>query len=164
YIFQQAFWLYLSTLLTPIIALLVLHHTNRLEESWVAGIFMALAYIYLAIGQIFDRARSRRSLTPTIDNIHPFALPFYMPGFILSVIALAVATSEKTLAIQIYSAGVILYALSGWLLHEALFIYPAAWLAAVPYYLLITLTPLEPRWYGLAWLPLIISYIAMGSA
>jgi hypothetical protein len=164
YIFQQAFWLYLSTLLTPIIALLVLHQTNRLDDSWIAWIFIAFAYIYLAIGQIFDRARSRCSLTPTIDNIHPFAVPFYMPGFLLSIIALAVASSEKTLAIQIYSAGVILYALSGWLLRETLFIYPAAWLAAVPYYLVITLTPLETRWYGLVWLPLIISYIAIGRA
>ncbi len=157
YIFRQAFWLFLSTILTPIIALLVLHQTDRLESTWVAWIFIAFAYIYLAIGQIFDRMKKTASL-----NVHPFAIPFYMPGFLLSVIALAVASTEKTLAIQIYSAGVILYALSGWLLRETLFIYPAAWLAAVPYYLILTLTPLEPRWYGLAWLPLIIIYIAIG--
>jgi len=157
YIFQQSFWLYLSTILTPIIALLILHQTDRFESTWVAGIFMALAYIYLAIGQLFDR----RSKTESSD-IHPFAAPFYVPGFLLSAIALAVASSDRTLAIQIYSAGVILYSLSAWLLREALFIYPAAWLAAVPYYLAITLTSLEVRWYGLAWLPLIIVYIAIG--
>ena len=156
YIFQQTFWLYLSTVLTPIIALLVLHQTQRFTSTWVAWIFIALAYVYLTIGQLFDRAR--KSLT----DIHPFAAPFYAPGFLLSAIALAVASSDKMLAIQIYSAGVVLYAISSWLFSETLFIYPAAWLAAVPYYLLITLTSLEVRWHGLAWLPLIIAYIAIG--
>ncbi|MEP7134399.1 MAG: hypothetical protein ABI904_05655 [Chloroflexota bacterium] len=157
YIFQQSLWLYLSTVLTPIIALLILHQTDRFESTWVAWIFIAFAYIYLAIGQLFDRTRK----TETSD-IHPFAAPFYAPGFLLSAIALAVASSDRALAIQIYSAGVILYALSAWIFREALFIYPAAWLAAVPYYLLITLTSLDVRWYGLAWLPLIVAYIAIG--
>jgi hypothetical protein len=160
YIFQQSFWLYLSTVLTPIIALLILHQTDRFESTWVAWIFIAIAYIYLAIGQLIER--SRRSLTSVVDDIHPFAAPFYAPGFLLSAIAIAVASSDRTLAIQIYSAGVILYVLSAWIFREAILIYPAAWLAAVPYYLLITLTSLETRWYGLAWLPLIIAYIAIG--
>jgi hypothetical protein len=90
------------------------------------------------------------------------AAPFYAPAFLLSAIALAVASNDRTLAIQIYSAGVLLYVLSGFLFRETLFIYPAGWLAAVPYYLLITLTPLETRWYGLAWLPLILLYIGLG--
>jgi len=157
YIFQQVFWLYLSTISTPIIALLILHQTDRLESNWVAWIFIALTYLYLAIGQLFDRTRKTAS-----TDIHPFAAPFYAPGFLLSAIALAVASSDRMLAIQIYSAGVILYALSAWIFQEALFIYPAAWLAAVPYYLLITLTSLEVRWYGLAWLPLIIAYLVIG--
>jgi len=167
YIFQQSFWLYLSTVLTPIIALLILHQTDRFESTWVAWIFIALAYIYLAIGQFFDRVRNATLMSQLNKSdinvaIHPFAAPFYAPGFLLSAIALAVASSDRTLAIQIYSAGVMLYALSAWFFRETLFIYPAAWLAAVPYYLLITLTSLEVRWYGLAWLPLIIAYIAIG--
>jgi hypothetical protein len=157
YIFQQSFWLYLSTVLTPIIALLILHQTDRFKASWIAWIFIALAYVYLAIGQLFDRLRKTES-----KDIHPFAAPFYAPGFFLSAIALAVASSDRMLAIQIHSAGVILYALSAWIFRETLFIYPAAWLAAVPYYLAVTLTSLEVRWYGLAWLPLIIAYIVIG--
>lgn len=157
YIFRKAFWLYLSTVLTPIIALLILHQIDRLESAWVAWTFILLAYLYLGIGQLFDR--NKKSIS---SDIHPFAMPFYVPGFVLSVIALALASGEKTLAIQIYSAGVILYALAGWLLRQTLFIYPAAWLAAVPYYLVITLTPLETHWYGLAWLPFIVIYIAIG--
>lgn len=117
---------------------------------------MGLSYLYLLIGQIFDRVKKAE------NAIHPFATPFYAPGFLLSAIALAISSSDKMLALQVYSAGVVLYALAGWLFGEALFIYPAAWLAAVPYYLLITLTKLDVRWYGLAWLPLIIFYIALG--
>ncbi len=156
YIFQQAFWLYLSTVLTPVIALLILHNSDHLETKWVAWIFIGLAYLYLLIGQIFDRTKKAE------NDIHPFAAPFYAPGFLLSAIALAISSSDKMLALQVYSAGVILYALAGWLFHETLFIYPASWLAAVPYFLAITLTPLKTDWYGLAWLPLIILYIALG--
>jgi hypothetical protein len=120
-----------------------------------AWMFAILAFIYLASDNGSTARVTNLSGVFTID-IHPFAAPFYAPGFLLSAIALAVASSDRTLAIQIYSAGVILYVLSGFRFRETLFIYPAAWLAAVPYYLLITLTPLETRWYGLAWLPLII--------
>ncbi len=55
YIFRQPFWLYLSTILTPIVALLILHQTDRLEADWIAWILIALAYLYLAIAQIFER-------------------------------------------------------------------------------------------------------------
>ena len=155
YIFQQPFWLYLTTVLAPIVTLLTFHYTDHFETKLVAWTFMAFAFVYLGIGQIFDRVKKS-------DGVHPFAAPFYAPGFLLSAIALALAANERMLAIQVYSAGVVLYAVSSILFRETLFIYPAAWLAAVPYYLAITLTSLETRWYGLAWLPLIILYIALG--
>jgi len=158
YIFQQVFWLYLSNVLAPIIALLILHNTETLDSTNVAWIFTGFAFVYLAIGQVFDRYKKIKE----IDTINPFAAPFYMPGFLLSTIALAVSSSDKLLALKIYSVAVIFYALCGWLFQETLFIYPASWLAAVPYYLVITLTSLEPRWYGLAWLPLILLYIGIG--
>ena len=157
YIFRQAFWLYLSTVLTPVIALLILHHTDHFTSNWSSWVFIGFAYLYLVIGQIFDR-----KIKTEASEINPFASAFYAPGFLLSAIALALSSNDRTLALQIYPAGVILYALSGWLFKETLFIYPAAWLAAVPYYLTITLSSLETRWYGLAWLPLIIAYIAIG--
>lgn len=159
YIFRQPFWLYLSTILTPIVALLILHQTDRLEADWIAWILIALAYLYLAISQIFGR---RQNTQYAVRNLDSFAMPFYALGLLLSVLALVAGSSEKTLAIQIYSAAVILYVLSSWLFRESWLLYPAAWLAAVPYYLIITMTPLETRWYGLAWLPLIALYIAIG--
>jgi len=155
YIFKQPFWLYLTTFLAPIIVLLTLHYNDGLETGLVAWIFMLFAFVYLFIGQAFDRGKNS-------ENVHPFAIPFYAPGFLMSAISLALASSERMLAIEVYLAGVILYALSSILFHETLFYYPAAWLATVPYYLAITLTPLETRWYGLAWLPLILLYIALG--
>jgi len=159
YIFQQSFWLYLTTVLAPVITLLTLHYTKRLETNLVAWIFIAFAFVYLAIGEVFDRVKKTQSES---NGIHHFAAPFYAPGFLLSAIALALASNERTLAIQVYSAGMILYALSSILFKETLFYYPAAWLAAIPYYLLITGTSLETRWYGIAWLPLIVLYIALG--
>ena len=155
YIFKQPFWLYLTTVLSPIVVLLTLHYNDRLETNIVAWIFMVFAFVYLGIGQLFDRKKGS-------DGVDPFAVPFYAPGFILSAISLALASSERMLAIEVYSAGVVLYALSSILFRETLFYYPAAWLATVPYYLAITLTSLETRWYGIAWLPLIVLYIALG--
>ncbi len=167
YLFRQSFWLYLTTVLTPIIVLLTLHNADQLKTNLVAWIFMGFAFLYLAIGQLFDRIRAARFISPAGAGdmniaVHPFAAPFYAPGFLLSAISLALASNERTLAIQVYSAGVILYALSSLLLRETLFYYPAAWLAAVPYFLGVTLTSLETRWYGLAWLPLILLYIGLG--
>jgi hypothetical protein len=164
FIFRQPFWLYLSTILTPIVALLILHQTDRLEANWVAWILIALAYIYLAIGQIFSRNKpdeTSQSIAAQL-KMDSFAMPFYAPGLLLSALALVAGSGENMLALQIYFAAVILYALSSWLFRETLLLYPAAWLAAVPYYLTITLTPLDTRWYGLAWLPLIVLYIAIG--
>jgi len=157
YIFQQAFWLYLSNVLAPIIALLILHNADNLNSTNVAWVFTAFAFAYLAIGQAFDRY-----IKANENNVGPYAAPFYLPGFVLSAIGLAISSSDRMLALQTYLVGVIFYALCAWLFRETLFIYPAAWLAAVPYYLAITLTPLETRWYGLAWLPLILVYIGGG--
>ena len=158
YIFRQAFWLYLSNVLAPIIALLIFHNIEQLDSTKVAWIFTGFAFVYLAIGQAFDRYKKSKEAV----SVHPFAIPFYMPGFMLSAIALAVSSSDKMLAMQVYAVAVIFYALCGWLFREALFLYPASWLAAIPYYLAVTLTSLETRWYGLAWLPLILLYIGIG--
>jgi len=157
YIFRQPLWLYLSNVLAPIIALLILHNTDSLNSTNAAWIFTGFAFAYLAIGQAIERYKKANEAV-----VEPYAAPFYMPGFALSAIALAISSSDRMLALQAYSVGVIFYALCGWLFRETLFIYPASWLAAVPYYLAITLTSLETRWYGLAWLPLILLYIGIG--
>ncbi len=176
YIFKEAFWLYLSTILVPIITLLSLHQTNILNDSWVSKIFMGLAFLYLFVGQIFDKKLHSYSVLPpsggdvrrteggnALNKISAFALPFYAPAFVLGAIALATASGERNLAIFIYLLGVLLYTVSVKLFNETLFFYPAAWLFAVPYYLGMTLIPgLETRWYGLGWLPLIVLYILIG--
>ncbi|MEE8392478.1 MAG: hypothetical protein V3S14_16990 [Anaerolineae bacterium] len=164
YIFRQPFWLYLSNVLVPVIALLTLHHNESLTAPWVSGTLMGLAFLYFGVGRWFDRRKETRFLGKRSgkDLVSRFALPFYAPGYLLSAVALAVASSDRSLAISVYSAGVVLYALSAWAFRESVFLYPAAWLAAVPYYLGMTLTSLEPRWYGLGWLPLIVGYIALG--
>ncbi len=172
YIFKEAFWLYLSTILVPIIVLLSLSHSHHLNDAWVSKIFMGLAFLYLLVGQIFDKQlRSMPTRGEAVQRteggwsrgkIAVFALPFYAPAFVLSAIALATASGERNLAIFIYLLGVLLYAISVKLFNETLFLYPAVWLFAVPYYLGMTLTGLETRWYGLGWLPLILFYILIG--
>jgi hypothetical protein len=156
-IFRQPFWLYLSNVLLPVIVLLTLNYNEVLIAPWVASIFMALAFGYFAFGFVVNRRKGVEQ-----EIVDRFAMPFFIPSYMLSAVALAVASSEKMLALGIFSSGVLFYALSAWTFREALFLYPTAWLAAVPYYLSMTLLPIAPDWYGLGWLPLIIGYIAIG--
>jgi len=169
YIFRQAFWLYLANALVPIIALLTLHYNDALTAPWVAGLFMGLAFVYFFIGQWFNRrhpspagALPRGEGDASLQGVGTFALAFHAPGYLLSALALAVASGDTWLAIEIYSAGVGLYAISAWTFRESVFLYPAVWLAAVPYYLIMTLTPLPADWRGIGWLPLIIACILVG--
>lgn len=159
YIFRRTFWLYLSTTLVPAIALLVLHYNQALSAPWVAGVFMGLAFLYFGLGQWFNRLSYNVTTTAGVAS---YALPCYVPGYLLSAVALAAASSDRSLALAIYPLGVLLYGLSARMFREALFLYPAAWLVAVPYYLGLTLSPLPPVWYGLGWLPLMVGYIALG--
>jgi hypothetical protein len=157
YIFRQAFWLYLSNVLLPVIVILTLNYNESLTSSWLAGSFMGLAFLYFALGFLFNQRKDA-----TQNGVGRFALPFFVPSYVLSAVALAAASSEKMLAIGIFSSGVLFYGLSAWAFREAIFLYPTAWLVAVPYYLGMTLVPLDPRWYGIGWLPLIVGFIAMG--
>ena len=157
YIFREPFWLYLSNVLIPIIALLSLHYNQKLTAPWVSGIFMGLAYLYFFVELLFERTKDEAN-----EGVSPFALTFFTPGLLLSAIALGTASGERILALTIYSCGVVLYALYARAFRESIFLYPAAWLAAVPYYLLMTLTPLRGEWYGIGWLPLILCYLALG--
>jgi hypothetical protein len=156
-IFRQPFWLYLSNVLLPVIVLLTLNYNEVLIAPWVASIFMALAFGYFALGFVLNRRKGAEQ-----EGVDRFALPFFIPSYVLSAVAVAVSSSEKMLAIGIFSSAVLFYALSAWNFREALFLYPTAWLVAVPYYLGMTLLPIRPDGYGLGWLPLIIGYIAIG--
>jgi hypothetical protein len=162
YIFRQSVWLYLSNLLLPVTALLFVHsHLQNLPPEWVAPILMGLAGLYIGIGHALDRVR-RRSTTD--QSIAPFGLPFYIPGYLLSAVALSVAAKPDLpyLTLSMYGLGVLLYAISSWTFRESVFLYPTAWLAAVPYYVAMTLTPLPRSWYGIGWLPLVVLYILLG--
>ena len=68
-------------------------------------------------------------------------LPFPPSGW--SPIAL------RWVAIGVTSAGVALYAFSAWRYRSTAFLYLAAWLAAVPYYLVLGLLPIPPA--GSVW-------------
>ena len=157
YIFRQSTWLYFSTILVPVISLITLtYNQDALSTEWVAGIFMGLAFVYFGIGQLFDRKFNNSA------RISPFAVPFYAPGYLLSAIAIAVASGQRELAVILYLSGSVLYGLSAGALREGIFLYPAVWLLAVPYYLGMTYTRILPEWYGIGWLPLIITAILAG--
>jgi hypothetical protein len=143
-----------------VIVLVTLHHNQALTAPWVAGLFMGLAYAYLIAGRWLTARRGASGRTAT--GFAPMAAPFVACAYLLGPIALAVATGERGLALAVFSAGVVFYAFSAWTFREVLFLYPAAWLAAVPYYLALTLTRLPPEWLGLGWLPFIVACVGLG--
>ncbi|MCH7663662.1 MAG: hypothetical protein IH859_07310, partial [Chloroflexi bacterium] len=160
YIFRQVHWLYISSTIILIVALLTIdYNLDSLPADWVSGIFMGIAFIYFGVAQIFDRKS-----TSSQRGISEYAAPFYFPSYLVSAIAIAVASAgdQINLAIVVYLLGIAYYALSAWAFRESVFLYPATWLAAVPYYLLLTQTDIDASWYGIAWLPLILAYIGIG--
>ncbi len=158
-IFRQTFWLYLATCLTPITALVILNYNSLLTNPAIAWTFMGITYLYFAAGQFLDRQQAKSA------SVAAYAMPFYFPAFILSAVSLAIAAgdSHAVVALGIFPLGVLLYGFSAWRFREPLFAYPAAWLSIVPYYLVVTMyTALPSIWYGLAWLPLILTFISLG--
>jgi hypothetical protein len=158
-IFRQPFWLYLATCLTPITVLITLHYNDRLTSQWIAWVFSGLGFLYFGLGQFLDRHKAEPAA------VAPFAMPLYAPGYLLSAIALALAlaSGDRFLALGVFPVNILLYALSAWRLREPLFLYPAAWLSIVPYYLFVTTYFTVPfEWQGLAWLPLILVLIGLG--
>ena len=156
-IFRQPFWLYLATCLAPFTVLLTLHYNEHLTTQWVAWAFTAFAFLYFGLGQLLERRKESGAWAA------PFAMPLYAPGYLLSATALALVSADRSLALVVYPANILLYALSAWRLHEDLFLYPVAWLSIVPYYLFVsTYLPIPYDWQALAWLPLILVFIGLG--
>ncbi|MGC1377987.1 MAG: hypothetical protein WA821_17270, partial [Anaerolineales bacterium] len=156
-IFRQPFWLYLATVLTPVTALVTLQYNALFTLQWVAWSFTALGLLYFGLGQLVERR------SPEAGGVAPFAMPFYAPGYLLSAVALALASGDRSLALGVYPANILLFALSAWRFREPLFLYPAVWLSIVPYYLFVVPTFSVPfEWQGVAWLPHIVALIALG--
>ncbi len=187
-IFKQPFWLYLCALLIPVVNVLILANTNALTFAWTASTFTVLAFFYLLLGAILDRRlvilrvadvlslSKEKNLDPlksgraslhfiprsNLADISAYAFPFYAGAYMLSIITLITAIGDRWLTIGIYIAAVVFYWLSVKLFNKTIFYYTVAWLATIPYHLLISATPLSSRWLGLSWIPLIIAYIVIG--
>jgi hypothetical protein len=163
-IFRRSAWLYLANLLVPVVGLLVLRHLPLPQIGWAAGCLLGLAFLYSFLGRFMERWQAQRQKSGAGPLLGPDlpAMPFYGPGYLLSAIALVVATFDQQATLIIYPGAVSLYAISAWVFGRVIFLYPAAWLIAVPYYVALTLTPLPRPWLGLGWLPLIIGSIVLG--
>ena len=170
FIFEQPVWLLLANGLAALIAVLVLDLNGRANAQWLGPVFMALAIFDVALAQFFRRGRA----TPAGQRVANFEITCLAPGYVLSALALAAAASLvlinfppdgwtlpalRWVAIGVFSAAVALYTFSAWRYRATVFVYLAAWLAAVPYALLLGQLPIRADWLGLAWLPLIVGYI-----
>ncbi len=156
-IFARAAWLHLATFLLPVPLLLILAYNQRLDQANAAWLLIGLVYTFFAAGQVLDRQ------VPRGGSSTRYAPAFYAPAFLLVALALTIASDQQSLAQGIYPAAVLAYAFAAWRFRQPLLLYPAAWLAIVPYQIFISTNQIVPaRWLGLSWLPLILSYIALG--
>ena len=154
-ILRQPFWFYLTNALVPVIALQTLEVSHLWGAAWSASTLMILAAAELAIGISIQRRQNVK------ERIKPFSLPFLIAGFLFAALALTAASGRREVAIPIFTAAAAACALSAWLLCRPLFIYPAALVAIVPYYLGMTWTALPRAWYGLGLLPLALAMIVL---
>lgn len=156
-IFRQPFWLYLATCLAPITVLVTLQYNDSLTSQWIAWAFSMFAFLYFGLGQWLDQRRPENALMGS------YSLALYAPGYLLSAIALVLSNRDPSLALAIYPANILLYALSAWRFHRTIFLYPVAWLSIVPYSLFVSRYFTIPfEWQGLVWLPLILVFIGLG--
>ena len=156
-LFRKSFWLYLATCLLPLPLVVALDYNQQLTVRSIVWWFTGLAFAYFACGQLLERVQKR------FTWLASFPLAFYLPAYPAVAVALLLAPSEQNLALIVYPLGVLFFFLSAWRFRQPLFYYPAAWLATVPYSLLLRdVIQLPLNWLPLGWLPLILGYIALG--
>src|SRR6185369_2361581 len=108
-IFRRRLWLYLATCLAPVPVLMALHYNQLFTMPWIAGSFTVLAFLYFGLGQLLEQVRSGPD-----HSAAGFALPLYLPGYLLSAAAILLVDADRSVAAWIYSANILLYALSAW--------------------------------------------------
>jgi hypothetical protein len=152
---RRASWLYPVALLTPVLVLLC---TDRLGvPARFAGLALViLALLYGVVGVVLHHGSGnpRRLRQPIRDRLGAFAHPFFVVGYALCALGLALAfNQEGPLVITAFVLASLLFTGSAIIFRQALFGYPLALTASVAYVTGLTLTPLITGYYGLALLP-----------
>ncbi|MBI4497027.1 MAG: hypothetical protein HY689_03890 [Chloroflexi bacterium] len=160
-VFRQSAWLYLVALLTPVVLWQVAERFAVPVRFYGLGLVgLSLAYGVGAVA--LHHGSLRRLLHPIRGTVGAYALPFFVVGYGMSALGLAiVATQERGMVALGFTLGALSYAAAALTLRQSVFSYPLAFTAAVAYVAGMLLTPLAPHQYGLGLLPGIAAYLAL---
>jgi hypothetical protein len=158
---RQSTWLYLVALLVPVWLWQVLERLDTPDRYYGLGLVM-LGLIYGGLGMMLHHGHPRRLLQPIREVVGAYALPFFIVGFGLSALGLAiVANQARELVVLGFALGTLHYAGAALVFRQSLISYPLAATAAVAYVVGMTLTPLPSSYYGLGLWPGIAAYLVV---
>jgi hypothetical protein len=156
---RRSAWLSLVALLTPVLL------GEVLPDLGIGHGFYGLASIGLGLGYdcvslALQRRGPRRIFHPLGRGVGAYALPFVATSHGLSVLGLAlVSTQDRTLALLGFALAALHYVGSAVAFRESLFSYPIVVTTSVAYVVGMTMLPLDQRYLGLALLPGIVAYL-----
>ncbi len=149
-ILREGRWMYPAAGLLAILVGVVLEQLD-VPLEWYGVAMVALACVYALGPQVIDFAYRRMLRVSREFQANPFSRPLLEVGYLLSVVGMvASAVTDVVAGITALSLAGALYLVSAYGLRRQEFLHAAAVVWAAAYVMVLTLTPLEVRHYGLA--------------
>jgi hypothetical protein len=154
-------WLYPVALLTPVLLWQALERFDLFDRHYGLGL-VGLGLAYGCLGLLLHQGDLRGLIRPLQSPIGRFGRPFLIVGCVLSALGLArVANQGPELVVIGFLLGAATYGGAAAVFRQSIFGYPLVATLTVAYLVGLTLTPLEPRLYGLGLLPGLAAYLAV---
>jgi hypothetical protein len=149
---RQSAWLHLVALLTPVLAWMAMDRLT-MPGQFVGPVLVLLALAYGGIGVVLHHGW-RRLREPIRDRIGAYGQPFFLVGYVLCALGLAlVASQDRPLVVLAFALAGVLFAGSALVFRQSVFGYPLVATASVAYVVGMTLVLPDARLRGMGLLP-----------
>lgn len=160
HLFRRSGWLCLVALLTPILLWQVLEQLAVPDRYYGVGL-VALGLAYGGLGVVLHHGTLAR-VGPIRGRVGAYARPFFLVGYALGTLGLVLVTGQdKALVLLGFALAALHHVGSALVFRRSVFGFPIAITAAVVYVVGMTMTPLDPRQYGMGLLPGIAAYLVI---
>ena len=150
---RRPLWVYPVAALLPLLLILGMDRAE-VASSYYGVALVALTVAYGAAGLMWRPDGLELVTRPQTGRPGSFTLPFFVVGFLVSIVGIGMSTVEsRGFIVSALSVGAVFYLLATISLRQTLLLYPVAALLAAAYGVGLTLTDIDSRYYGLALLP-----------
>lgn len=146
---QAARWC--TAILIPLLAVFTLDHL-RVPFSLAGLCLMLLSVAYLGIGSYLERLENRRSA----------GLPFYVVAYLMAFWITRRSAGDPLHLLKALAGDVLILAVSAYIHRSRLWMYAAAWLLLLPFYIALTIFVPEASYRGLLMGLLAVNYLLAG--